>query len=54
MVDKARSRAHGGAGLGLALCAEIVSNHRGKMRFESRLGEGTSVFIRMKGGKEYA
>ena len=54
MVDKARSRAHGGAGLGLALCAEIVSNHQGKMHFESRPGEGTCVFIRMKGGKEYA
>lgn len=54
MVDKVRSRANGGAGLGLALCAEIVSAHRGKMRFESRLGEGTCVFIRMKGGGEHA
>ena len=51
MVDKARSRANGGAGLGLALCAEIVSTHRGKMKFESQLGEGTRVLIRMKGGK---
>ena len=54
MVDKVRSRASGGAGLGLALCAEIVSHHQGKMRFESRLGEGTRVLIRMKGGKEHA
>lgn len=54
MVDKARSRASGGAGLGLALCAEIVSVHRGRMRFESRLGEGTRVLIRMKGGEEHA
>ena len=54
MVDKVRSRANGGAGLGLALCAEIVSVHRGKMRFESQLGEGTCVFIRMKGGGEHA
>lgn len=51
MVDKVRSRANGGAGLGLALCAEIVSTHRGVMRFESQLGEGTRVMIRMKGGK---
>ena len=51
MVDKVRSRANGGAGLGLALCAEIVSTHRGIMRFESNLGEGTRVLIRMKGGK---
>lgn len=54
MVDKARSRARGGAGLGLALCAEIVLAHRGKMRFESKPGEGTRVLIRMKGGEEHA
>ena len=48
MVDKARSRANGGAGLGLALCKEIVSLHQGKMKFESRPGEGTRVFITMK------
>ena len=51
MVDKVRSRERGGAGLGLALCAEIVSTHRGVMRFESQLGEGTRVLIRMKGGR---
>lgn len=45
MVDKARSRANGGAGLGLALCAKIVSLHHGTMRFESKLGEGTHVFV---------
>ncbi len=54
MVDKARSRASGGAGLGLALCAEIISLHQGTLQFESRLGEGTSVLIRMKGGKCHA
>ena len=54
MVDKARSRANGGAGLGLALCAEIVLVHRGKMRFESKPGEGTRVLIRMKGGERHA
>lgn len=54
MVDKVRSRANGGAGLGLALCAEIVSAHRGEMRFESEFGEGTCVFICMKGGREDA
>lgn len=51
MVDKVRSRASGGAGLGLALCKEIVSLHQGTMRFESRQGEGTRVLIRMKGGR---
>ena len=42
------------AGLGLALCAEIVLVHRGKMRFESKPGEGTRVLIRMKGGERHA
>ncbi len=55
MVDKARSRANGGAGLGLALCREIVSLHHGTMRFFSRLGEGTRVLIAIpadpEGGK---
>lgn len=52
MVDKARSRKKGGAGLGLALCAEIVEIHRGSMRFESEVNQGTRVIIRMRGGKE--
>ena len=54
MVDKVRSRANGGAGLGLALCKEIVSLHRGTMKFESIQGQGTRVLIRMRGGAEYA
>ena len=52
MVDKARSRKKGGAGLGLTLCAEIVEIHRGSMRFESEVNQGTRVIIRMRGGKE--
>ena len=52
MVDKARSRKKGGAGLGLALCAEIVEIHRGSMRFKSEVNQGTRVIIRMRGGKE--
>ena len=54
MVDKARSRANGGAGLGLALCKEIVSLHQGSIEFQSQLGEGTQVLIRMKGGFAHA
>ena len=54
MVDKARSRANGGAGLGLALCKEIVSLHQGNMKFESHPGQGTRVLISMKGGSSYA
>lgn len=54
MVDKARSRKKGGAGLGLALCTEIVRIHQGIMQFESELNQGTCVIIRMKGGQTNA
>ena len=49
-VDKSRSRAQGGAGLGLALCRQIVELHGGKMEFESILGKGTSVKVTLNGG----
>jgi signal transduction histidine kinase len=44
-TDKARSRAEGGAGLGLALCKQIVGAHGANMRFESRINEGTKIFV---------
>lgn len=50
MVDKSRSRAQGGAGLGLALCEQIVALHGGTLEFHSALGEGTTVEINLKGG----
>lgn len=49
-VDKSRSRRQGGAGLGLALCSEIVDLHSGTMEFFSELGKGTAVVIELKGG----
>lgn len=48
-VDKARSRKQGGAGLGLALCKEIVALHRGSMRFASAPGTGTKVIVTLYG-----
>lgn len=44
-VDKSRSRAQGGVGLGLAICAEIAALHHGTLRFESRPGAGTKVTL---------
>ena len=46
MVDKSRSRKAGGAGLGLALCREIMSVHGGTMEMDSRPGAGTLVTLR--------
>lgn len=47
MADKARTRKAGGAGLGLALCAEIVRRHNATLDIDSRLGEGTTVTVTM-------
>ena len=52
MVDKSRSRAEGGAGLGLALCKTIAAFHRGELRFASREGEGTTVEVTLGGAAD--
>lgn len=49
MVDKSRSRQQGGAGLGLAICLEIVKRHGGTMTFKSIQGKGTMVRIFLNG-----
>ena len=45
MVDKSRSRANGGAGLGLAICNEIVKLHQAKLQIMSKKGIGTQVSV---------
>ncbi len=50
MVDKSRAREQGGAGLGLALCKQIMEVHEGSMEIESRPGEGTTIVLLLKGG----
>lgn len=45
MVDKSRSRSAGCAGLGLALCDQIIKIHQGTIDFESTLGKGTTVTV---------
>lgn len=50
MADKSRSRRQGGAGLGLAICDEILTLHGFGISFESEPGRGTQVTVSMKGG----
>ncbi len=42
-VDKARSRAAGGAGLGLSICERIAQLHHAELTFVSERGKGTIV-----------
>jgi len=46
-TDPGRSRASGGTGLGLAIVKHIVERHRGRLDFESALGVGTTVTVRL-------
>jgi signal transduction histidine kinase len=43
MGDKARTRKHGGAGLGLALCSEIAQAHNTELTITSKLNKGTVI-----------
>jgi len=44
-ADPHRSRDVGGTGLGLAIVKHIVNRHRGRLRIESWLGQGTLVSV---------
>jgi len=44
-VDKARARADGGIGLGLAIAKIIAESHKGKIDVESEVGKGTTFII---------
>ena len=44
-ADSHRSRALGGTGLGLAIVKHIINRHRGRLRVESALGEGTQFTV---------
>ncbi|MBQ7266007.1 MAG: HAMP domain-containing protein [Firmicutes bacterium] len=45
-VDKARSRAMGGNGLGLAIAKEIMTGHNGAIDVYSELDKGTTMVLR--------
>lgn len=47
-VDKSRSKKMGGAGLGLAICKEIIEMHDGSFKIESEIHKGTVVTISLQ------
>ncbi len=51
-TDKSRSRAAGGAGLGLSICDRIVELHGGSLEFISEPGRGTMAQVILPGGEE--
>jgi two-component system OmpR family sensor kinase len=48
--DASRNRHTGGAGLGLAIVSSIVSAHGGTSEVISRLGQGTTIRVRLPAG----
>ena len=51
-VDASDSRSKGGAGLGLTICRRIVEQHGGKIWAESRLGKGSSFYVKLPIARE--
>ena len=52
MVDKSRCRSRNGAGLGLALCAEILELHKSRLNIRSELGKVTTMSFTLPLWKE--
>ena len=52
MVDKSRARSKNGAGLGLALCVEILRLHNSELEIVSEPGEGSCISFVLPDGEE--
>jgi two-component system phosphate regulon sensor histidine kinase PhoR len=50
-VDKARSRAAGGNGLGLSIAQHILTTHGGSVSLSSTPGQGTTVVFTLPAAK---
>lgn len=46
-IDTAHSRRHGGVGLGLAICRELVGRMEGTIQVSSKQHEGTTIFVQL-------
>ncbi len=48
-ADASITRKYGGTGLGLYICKSIIDAHKGEIWIESKVGEGTTVHVRLPG-----
>jgi CheY-like chemotaxis protein len=53
-IDSSDARTKPGTGLGLAICRAIIDQHGGEIGVESREGEGSSFFFRVRGASDAA
>jgi signal transduction histidine kinase len=38
---------HGGTGLGLSVCRQVIEQHRGRIRVESLVGKGSTFTVKL-------
>jgi signal transduction histidine kinase len=46
-TKKSDENGQGGTGLGLAFCREVIESHKGRLRVESTIGQGTTFTLKL-------